>query len=39
MAVLLLGVYWSEEPLKELDQVCDCDWDLLMAFDQVSDCD
>ena len=40
MAVLLLGVSWSEgDPLKEFDQVSDCDWDLLRAFDQASDCD
>ena len=40
MAVLLLGVYGSEgDPLREFDQVSDCDWDLLRALDQVSDCD
>ena len=40
MAVLLFGVYQSEgDPLREFDQVSDCDWDLRRAFNQASNCD
>ena len=40
MVVLLLGAHWSEgDPLKEFDQVSDCDWDLLKAVDQAPDYD
>ena len=40
MAVLLLGVYRSEgDPLREFDQVTDCDWDPPREFDETSDRD